>query len=318
MVFSHGLGGSQNAYSHLCGSLASYGLIVIAPDHRDGSAPLSFIRDAEGNITKKVDYKPLPHTPSRKVEEARDQQLKIRLWELGMIHKILIQMDHGRQLTNFVTDKTPDEQQQQTLYSRGSLAEFASRLAGDKFPDQYKPAVTKGDLTMFKSKLDVHTPGKIAWAGHSFGAASVIQFVKTVYYSTAENKPDSYQPLYNPGKSSSLTRQITPDSPVTVLDLWTLPLESSATQWLWNRPLPCYAQDGPAGANLLAILSEAFFKWRGNLIQTKRILSANPAAKKPPKSKRAAPNIFYPVASAHLSKFLFPFRSWKHVLAAPP
>lgn len=299
MVFSHGLGGSRNAYSHLCGSLASYGLIVIAPDHRDGSAPVSFIRDVEGKITKKVDYKALPHTPSRKVEEARDEQLKIRLWELGMIHKILVQMDHGRQLTNFIADRA-EEPQQQTLYSKGSLAELASRLAGDKFPDQYKPAVTKGDLTMFKSKLDVHTPGKIAWAGHSFGAASVIQFVKTVYYSTAENKPETYQPLYNPGKSSSLTRQITPDSPVTVLDLWTLPLESSSTQWLWNRPLPCYAQDGPAGANLLAILSEAFFKWRGNLIQTKRILSANPAAKRPPKPKRAAPNIFYPVSSAHL------------------
>ena len=200
-------------------------------------------------------------------------------------------------LTNlqYVAEKAVEEKQQQTLYSKGSLAELASRLAGDKFPDQFKPAMTKGDLTMFKSKLDVHTPGKIAWSGHSFGAASIIQFVKTVYYSTAENKPEYYQPLYNPGKSSSLTRQITPNSPVMLLDLWTLPLESSSTHWLWNRPLPCYAPDGPAGANLLAILSEAFFKWRGNLIQTKRILSANPAAKRPPKPKRAAPHIFYPI-----------------------
>ena len=322
MVFSHGLGGSQNAYSHLCGSLASYGLVVIAPDHRDGSAPVTFVRDAEGKTIKKVDYKPLPHTPSRKVEEARDEQLKIRLWELGMIHKILIQMDHGRKLTNYVAEKAPEEQQQQTLYSKGSLAEFASRLAGDKFPDQYKPAVTKGDLTMFASKLDVHTPGKIAWAGHSFGAASVVQFLKTIFYSTAENKPDSYQPLYNPGKSSSLTRQITPDSPVALLDLWCLPLESTGTQWLWNKPMPCYAQNGPAGANLLAILSEAFFKWRGNLIQTKRALSANPAAKKPPKSKRAAPHIFYPVSSAHLSQsdfgVLFPWMTKRAFGAKEP
>ena len=100
MVFSHGLGGSRNAYSHLCGSLASYGLVVIAPDHRDGSAPVSFLHDAEGKIVKKVDCKSLPHTQSKKVEEARDEQLKIRLWELGMIHKVLVQMDHGRSLTN--------------------------------------------------------------------------------------------------------------------------------------------------------------------------------------------------------------------------
>lgn len=324
MVFSHGLGGSQNAYSHLCGSLASYGIIVIAPDHRDGSAPVSFIRDAEGKIVKKVDYKPLPHTPSRKVEEARDEQLKIRLWELGMIHKILVQMDHGRQLTNFVADKAQEEQAAQGLYSKGSLAEFASRFGGQfsQFPDQYKPSVTKGDLTMFKGKLDVHTPGKIAWAGHSFGASSIVQFVKTIYYAAAENKPETYKPLYNPGKSSALARQITPDSPITVLDLWTLPLESAGTQWLWNRPLPCYAQNGPAGKNLLAILSEAFFKWRGNLIQTKRILSANPAAKKPPKPKRAAPSIFYPVGSAHLSQsdfgILFPWMTKRAFGAKEP
>ena len=311
MVFSHGLGGSKNAYSHLCGSLASYGLVVIAPDHRDGSSPVSFVRDAEGRVIKKIDYQPLPHTATKATEEARDQQLKIRLWELGLIHKILVQLDHGRKLTNYGGDKPIEAQPQQSLYSKGSLAEMASKLFGNKVPDDYKPTLAKGDLTMFASKLDVHTPGKIAWAGHSFGAASVVQFIKTVYYRPAADAPDSYQPLYTPGKSASLNRQITPQSPILLLDLWCLPLESGSTQWLWQKPLPSYAEDGPAGANILAILSEAFFKWRGNLLQTKRILSERPALKKPPTPKRAPPNIFYPTGSAHLSQsdfgILFPF-----------
>ena len=322
MVFSHGLGGSKNAYSHLCGSLASYGLVVIAPDHRDGSAPVSFVRDANGNVVKKVEYHPLPHAATKTTEEARDQQLKIRLWELGMIHKILVQLDHGRKLTNYGGDKPIESQPQQGLYSKDSLAALASRFMGDKVPDTYKPSLAKGDLTMFKTKLDVHSPGKIAWAGHSFGAASVVQFIKTVYYGPDANPPASYQPLYNPGKSSSIVRQITPQSPVMLLDLWCLPLESSSTQWLWQKPMPSYAESGPAGVNLLAVLSEAFFKWRGNLLQTKRILSEKPSLKKPPKPKRAAPNIFYPVGSAHLSQsdfgVLFPFMTKRAFGAKDP
>lgn len=322
MVFSHGLGGSKNAYSHLCGSLASYGLVVIAPDHRDGSSPVSFVRDAEGKVVKKVDYQPLPHTATKTTEEARDQQLKIRLWELGLIHKVLVQLDHGRKLTNYGGDKPTEAQSQQSPYSKDSLAALASRLMGDKVPDTYKPSLAKGDLTMFDSKLDVHTAGKISWAGHSFGAASVIQFIKTVYYGPGSDPPASYQPLYSPGKSSSLTRQITPQSPVMLLDLWCLPLESSSTQWLWQKPMPSYAESGPAGANLLAILSEAFFKWRGNLLQTKRILSEKPGLKKPQKPKRAAPNMFYPVGSAHLSQsdfgILFPFMTKRAFGAKDP
>ena len=55
MVFSHGLGGSRNAYSHLVGSIASHGMIVIAPEHRDGSTPISYIRDVPSNnsVTEK-------------------------------------------------------------------------------------------------------------------------------------------------------------------------------------------------------------------------------------------------------------------------
>ena len=322
MVFSHGLGGSKNAYSHLCGSLASYGLVVIAPDHRDGSSPVSFVRDEEGKVVKKIEYQPLPHSATKTTEEARDQQLKIRLWELGMIHKILVQLDHGRKLTNFGGDKPVEAQPQQSLYSKDSIAAFASRLLGDKVPDTYKPSLAKGDLSMFASKLDVHTPGKIAWAGHSFGAASVVQFVKTVYYGPGSDAPASYRPLYNPGKSSSIIRQVTPQSPVMLLDLWCLPLESTSTQWLWQKPMPSYVESGPAGTNLLAILSEAFFKWRGNLLQTKRILSEKPSSKKPPKPKRTAPNIYYPIGSAHLSQsdfgILFPFMTKRAFGAKDP
>lgn len=60
----------------------------------------------------------------------------------------------------------------------------------------------------------------------------------------------------------------------------------------------------------MTILSEAFFKWRGNLTQTKRVLCSDPSTEHPASLAKPGPHIFYPVSSAHLSQsdfgILFP------------
>lgn len=282
MVFSHGLGGSRNAYSHLLGSLSSHGVVVVAPDHRDGSAPMALIKSAKGGETvKRVEYRAMPHKPSPEVEEGRNQQLRIRLWELGLAHEAMLKIDRGDEMVNL--------------------------LASDQLP--------VNDLSMFCSTLDLHEPGSITWAGHSFGAATVVQFVKSVFWRPSQSQRTEpylagYRPLYAPSAESHIVHQITPKSPLTLLDLWTLPLRGNPTRWLWNKPLPSHAPDGPGGANLLAILSEAFFKWRGNLTQMKRVLSSDPSTEHRAPSSKPGPRIFYPVSSAHLSQsdfgILFP------------
>lgn len=287
MIFSHGLGGTKNAYSHLCGSLSSHGVVVVAPDHRDGSAPLSLIRDNPGSSPRPIEYKSMPHKQSPEVEEARDSQLKIRLWELGLIHEALLKLDRGEPLIN-------------------TLAENSSDKAGQ--------------LDMFSSSLEVHKPGSISWAGHSFGAASVVQLVKSVFY--RQKKPAASRALFEPSTSSQIAHQITSSSPVYLLDLWCLTLMSNSTRWLNELPLPCYAPGGPGGRNLVAILSEAFFKWESHLSQLKRSISEDPSLTVPSSIHHPAPYVFYPVSSAHLSQsdfgLLFPWFTKKAFKAQDP
>lgn len=288
MMFSHGLGGSRNAYSHICSSLASHGVVVVAPEHRDGSCPISFVHTPEEKEKmRRIEYKKVPHKASTEVYEARDEQLRIRLWELGLIHDALLKIDNRVPLRNVAEDQ--------------------------------KKSGGKDMLTMFSHLLDVHEPGKISFAGHSFGGATTIQFVKSVYYHDATSLK-SYRPLFSPTEDSNIVRQITPQTPVMLLDLWTLPIQSPSTTWLRNKPMPCY--DSPAGgSNLLSILSEAFYKWSSNLNDTKRIVS-KPTGSQNKFPNQPGPHIFYPTASAHLSQsdfgVLFPWITTKVFGAKEP
>ncbi|KAH4925763.1 phospholipase [Parastagonospora nodorum] len=288
MIFSHGLGGSRNAYSHICGSLASHGVVVVAPEHRDGSAPLAIHNVPNGKEkVQRVEYEKIAHKPSTEVYEARDKQLRIRLAELGYIHDALIKIDEGRKLQNVALD-------------------------------QPKKA-DKDLLSMFSNTLNVHEPGAISFAGHSFGACTMIQFVKSVYYRPAQSIP-AFKPLFTPAADSSIVRQVTPANPVVLLDLWTLPIQSPDTAWLRSQPMPSY--DAPTGGkNLLAILSEGFFNWKSNFNEVKRIL-AKPINAKSKHPNQPGPHIFYPISSAHLSQsdfgVLFPWVTTKIFGAKEP
>jgi platelet-activating factor acetylhydrolase len=286
MIFSHGLAGSRNAYSHLLGSIASHGVVVIAPEHRDCSTPISYIRDISSldgqeekpsskYASRTIRYKKYPHTPTPDVEEGRNAQLKIRLWELGLIHDSLLKVDGAKPLTNLNSSSV--------------------------------------SLAMFNDRIDVNTPGKITFGGHSFGAATIVQFVKSTFYSPENSDiPAQYQTLFTPSSRSSLISQITPSTPVILLDCWCMPLRASTTRWLWNKPMPCYAPGGAGGSALLAVESQAFYKWRVHLKATKRLLSPDPTsdAYNYP-SGISEPNFYYATSSAHLSQsdfgMLFPW-----------
>ncbi|OAP64389.1 hypothetical protein AYL99_00361 [Fonsecaea erecta] len=254
VVFSHGLGGNFNAYSAVCAALASFGIVCAAPEHRDGSAPISLIRSADGRRATTVPYQKHPHAPTTKVLNARNAQLRIRLWELEQLFTVLTSFNHGKTFSNYAAVQSKS-----------------------------KPGPS------LKDALDLR-PGHVTWAGHSFGACTIVQFVKSVYYheflpslkgTEFENDLD-WRPLYKPADNSDLVKQITPDSPIILLDLWAMPLRAGLTKWLWEKPLPCYHRRSTDGqnhppTNVVAIISSEFYKWPELLNRMKAALSARPA-----------------------------------------
>ncbi|KAI1322513.1 phospholipase A2 [Xylariaceae sp. FL0255] len=295
MLFSHGLGGSRNAYSQLVGSLASHGMVVICPEHRDGSAVASFVRipSAQNRFFKRntrriIPYNRIPHETSDEVHELRNAQLRIRLWELGLIHEAILDIDDGRKITN-LNKSTPS-------------------------------------LDQFVSRLHVHDPGSIIFAGHSFGAATMVQFLKSVFYAGRPELDAMNDPLYTPMWESSICKQVTPQNITILLDMWCFPLTSKSTKALFNLPLPVYApadssssKPSPGGAALLAIESQDFFKWREHLHATARILSPDPTAQTVAQPREGddtmMPHFYYVQRSAHLSQsdfaILFPWLTSK-------
>ena len=61
--------------------------------------------------------------------------------------------------------------------------------------------------------------------------------------------------------------------------------------------MPAYAPGGPGGRGILAVTSEAFFKWGANMNAMKQALSSNV-----PNELRPSARFFYPTSSAHLSQ----------------
>ncbi|KAJ4306436.1 hypothetical protein N0V88_001237 [Collariella sp. IMI 366227] len=114
------------------------------------SAVLTFIRDPQNKHPKArghmVPYIRLPHDSTPEIWETRNKQLRIRLWELGLILEALTALD------------------------RGDSAITTSNLNTSTLP---------AALTQFTSTLDILTPGRISdhffkWTVHLHAKARIL------------------------------------------------------------------------------------------------------------------------------------------------
>lgn len=81
MLFSHGLGGTRNAYSQICGSIASGGVCVMAVEHRDNSAAISVVGTEIGEEI--VDYVSVKESTTENVQKRRHQMAQ-RAYEMRL------------------------------------------------------------------------------------------------------------------------------------------------------------------------------------------------------------------------------------------
>ncbi|EGP92652.1 uncharacterized protein MYCGRDRAFT_65177 [Zymoseptoria tritici IPO323] len=290
-VFSHGLAGSRNAYSYVCGDLASNGTIVIAMDHRDGSSPIQYVRATATTEPHILNPVKISHEPSPEVYEGRDAQLRIRLWEISVAYEALMKIDGGQRLENLDINASTNRKERVEV------------------------------LDQFDSQLDIHRAGKVTFAGHSFGAATTVQLLKSIFYHM-ERPADAGKPLIAPTSDAAIMHQITEESPALLLDMWCLPLQSPDQAYLWDRPLPSYAVGGPAGSNVLSVLSESFWNWKDNLNLNKHTV-ASPSRSRPDSPARTeGPHMFVVQKSQHFNQsdfgLLFPWIAKRVTKAEEP
>jgi platelet-activating factor acetylhydrolase len=262
LMFSHGLGGSRSAYSSLCTEFASYGFVVCAVEHRDGSGPRTFInhkkrtkskRDRHGgskageedfdgdSVSEKekekekwehldhtdeelrkgyhyVDYifpknNPMDTAPNneRGVDrELRNAQIELRLCELEEAYRVLkvICAGDGEQI------------ERQNLRGEGYVGGTSRGLQGVNW-------------AQWKNRYHVD---KFTMAGHSFGAATVVEILRH-------------------------TDRFTNVQAGIIYDIWGAPIKPPAEDPKHRIHLP-----------ILGINSEAFMYWQSNFDAVKSLM----------------------------------------------
>lgn len=235
ILFSHGLGGTRACYSSICGEFASHGFIVAAVEHRDGSGPMSIVNHppelSARRLTSEAIYRVKYHkrrkearnydkipcvipafdkydtSPRHEVDhELREAQINLRVSEIDEAYQVMVEIASGR----------GEDLKEVNLRSPGRAGASSQGLNGIDF-DTWKDRFHVDNVTM---------------VGHSFGAATTVQMLRSRQY-------------------GYLTQGI-------VYDIWGMPVLPATEENHINVPL-------------LGINSEAFMYWDANFNVAKSV-----------------------------------------------
>ncbi|KAK4659052.1 hypothetical protein QC762_106890 [Podospora pseudocomata] len=191
IMFSHGLGGSRTLYSSICGELASFGFVVVALEHRDGSGARTFVNkagsepdlDSQGLDRSpgppkdekkqhkknsgqdkpyyKVDYifpkdnaqDTSPHNSRGVDTELREAQIEMRMAEIEEAFHVLQLINNGK----------GDAMRARNLRKKGNVGASSLGLDGIDW-DEWTERLYLENVTMM---------------GHSFGGATSVQALRS-------------------------------------------------------------------------------------------------------------------------------------------
>ncbi|EAT83518.1 phospholipase [Parastagonospora nodorum] len=177
VVFTHGMAGMSQSYSHYLGSIASHGYVVAAVEHRDGSGPGTIVHYPDGKEKKvwHMKLKDLKSDPPMTDLDLKAAQLAFREAEISETIKL-----------------------------------FAQLNAGDAPVVNLKPDSPREALPGFKGRLNL---AAVTVAGHSYGATGAMQALKAA---GTKAMPTNGGIALDPGKGSGpLNKDI--DVPVLVM-----------------------------------------------------------------------------------------------------
>nr|XP_038023125.1 platelet-activating factor acetylhydrolase 2, cytoplasmic [Anas platyrhynchos]XP_038023126.1 platelet-activating factor acetylhydrolase 2, cytoplasmic [Anas platyrhynchos]XP_038023127.1 platelet-activating factor acetylhydrolase 2, cytoplasmic [Anas platyrhynchos]XP_038023128.1 platelet-activating factor acetylhydrolase 2, cytoplasmic [Anas platyrhynchos] len=98
VIFSHGLGAFRTLYSSVCSELASWGFVVAALEHRDGSASATYFCTAESGQEEWIQHQRLP--PGQKEFYFRNMQVHQRANECVRALRLFQAVRGGRPVPN--------------------------------------------------------------------------------------------------------------------------------------------------------------------------------------------------------------------------
>ncbi|KAK1233311.1 hypothetical protein PQX77_003537 [Marasmius sp. AFHP31] len=173
VIFSHGLGGSRTAYSQICSRIAASGRVVLAIEHRDGTATSCQTRswDADGKCTQKpIFYLPkddaLPDETRTEPHPLRTDQLLVRHHEVYHTFQVFSRLVSGDTDTGLEIENG----------GRLTPANWLRRMDG-KVP----------------VRLD-----RMCLAGHSFGGCTVFSILSSKPPEGYSDVPVSHALIYDP------------------------------------------------------------------------------------------------------------------------